>query len=98
MGVGRGCAWRSPLSNSVTLVRHWVDPVCISVRDRLNPPLPVRPSSEAIVNRPLLVILAAVTLDSIGIGLIFPILPKLLEEVTHVDNIAPYVGIMFALY
>jgi MFS transporter, DHA1 family, tetracycline resistance protein len=50
------------------------------------------------VNRPLLVILAAVTLDSIGIGLIFPILPKLLEQVTHVDNIAPYVGLMFALY
>jgi DHA1 family tetracycline resistance protein-like MFS transporter len=50
------------------------------------------------VNRPLLVILAAVTLDSIGIGLIFPILPKLLEDVTHVENIAPYVGIMFALY
>jgi DHA1 family tetracycline resistance protein-like MFS transporter len=50
------------------------------------------------VNRPLLVILAAVTLDSIGIGLIFPILPKLLEQVTHVSNIAPYVGIMFALY
>jgi DHA1 family tetracycline resistance protein-like MFS transporter len=50
------------------------------------------------VNRPLLVILAAVTLDSVGIGLIFPILPKLLEEVTHVENIAPYVGIMFALY
>ena len=50
------------------------------------------------MNRPLLIILAAVTLDSIGIGLIFPILPKLLEEVTHVENIAPYVGIMFALY
>jgi DHA1 family tetracycline resistance protein-like MFS transporter len=50
------------------------------------------------VNRPLIVILAAVTLDSVGIGLIFPILPKLLEEVTHVSNIAPYVGIMFALY
>jgi DHA1 family tetracycline resistance protein-like MFS transporter len=50
------------------------------------------------VNRPLIVILAAVTLDAVGIGLIFPILPKLLEEVTHVDNIAPYVGIMFALY
>ena len=50
------------------------------------------------MNRPLFVILAAVTLDSIGIGLIFPILPKLLEQVTHVDNIAPYVGIMFALY
>ena len=50
------------------------------------------------MNRPLIIILAAVTLDSIGIGLIFPILPKLLEEVTHVENIAPYVGIMFALY
>ena len=50
------------------------------------------------MNRPLLVILAAVTLDSIGIGLIFPILPKLLEDVTHVGNIAPYVGFMFALY
>lgn len=50
------------------------------------------------MQRPLIVILAAVTLDAIGIGLIFPILPKLLEEVTHVDNIAPYVGILFALY
>ena len=50
------------------------------------------------MNRPLLIILAAVTLDSIGIGLIFPILPKLLEDVTHVGNIAPYVGFMFALY
>lgn len=50
------------------------------------------------MNRPLIVILAAVTLDAVGIGLIFPILPKLLEEVTHVANIAPYVGIMFALY
>ncbi|MEO7223293.1 MAG: Tet(A)/Tet(B)/Tet(C) family tetracycline efflux MFS transporter [Devosia sp.] len=50
------------------------------------------------MNRPLIIILAAVTLDAVGIGLIFPILPKLLEQVTHVDNIAPYVGIMFALY
>jgi DHA1 family tetracycline resistance protein-like MFS transporter len=50
------------------------------------------------VNKPLIVILSAVTLDAIGIGLIFPILPRLLADVTHVDNIAPYVGIMFALY
>ena len=50
------------------------------------------------MNRPLVIILAAVMLDSIGIGLIFPILPRLLEEVTHAENIAPYVGIMFALY
>jgi DHA1 family tetracycline resistance protein-like MFS transporter len=46
----------------------------------------------------LLIILAAVTLDSIGIGLIFPILPRLLEDVTHAGNIAPYVGLMYALY
>jgi len=50
------------------------------------------------VNKPLVVILSAVTLDAIGIGLIFPILPRLLETVTHVDNIAPYVGVIYALY
>ena len=50
------------------------------------------------MNRPLIVILAAVILDAIGIGLIFPILPRLLEDVTHVSNIAPYVGIMYSLF
>ena len=50
------------------------------------------------MHRPLIIILAAVTLDAIGIGLIFPILPRLLEDVTHVSNIAPYVGVMYALY
>ena len=50
------------------------------------------------MNRPLIVILLTVTLDAVGIGLIFPILPKLLENVTHVGNIAPYVGVMYALY
>jgi DHA1 family tetracycline resistance protein-like MFS transporter len=50
------------------------------------------------MNRPLVVIYAAVALDAIGIGLIFPILPRLLEEVTHVQNIALYIGIMTALY
>ncbi|MEP7240729.1 MAG: Tet(A)/Tet(B)/Tet(C) family tetracycline efflux MFS transporter [Devosia sp.] len=50
------------------------------------------------MNKPLIVILAAVTLDAVGIGLIFPILPRLLESVTHVDNIAPVVGVMYALY
>ncbi len=50
------------------------------------------------MNRPLTVILAAVVLDSIGIGLIFPILPKLLEDVTHATDIAPYGGVMLALY
>ncbi|HWA20020.1 MAG TPA: Tet(A)/Tet(B)/Tet(C) family tetracycline efflux MFS transporter [Devosia sp.] len=50
------------------------------------------------MSRPLIIILLAVTLDAIGIGLIFPILPALLREVTHAGEIAPYVGVMFALY
>ena len=44
------------------------------------------------------VIFATVLLDAIGIGLIFPILPALLQDVTHVANVAPYIGIMTALY
>lgn len=46
----------------------------------------------------LSVIFTAIGLDAVGIGLIFPILPRLLEEVTHGDNVAPYIGIMTALY
>jgi DHA1 family tetracycline resistance protein-like MFS transporter len=44
------------------------------------------------------VIFATVVLDAIGIGLIFPILPALLQDVTHAANVAPYIGIMTALY
>ncbi len=50
------------------------------------------------MKKPLVVIFAAVALDAVGIGLIFPILPRLLAEVTHSQNIAPYIGIMTALY
>jgi DHA1 family tetracycline resistance protein-like MFS transporter len=50
------------------------------------------------MNRPLVVIYAAIVLDAVGIGLVFPILPRLLEEVTHSQNIALYIGIMTALY
>src|SRR3984885_14877204 len=50
------------------------------------------------MNKPLAVIFATIGLDAVGIGLIFPILPRLLEEVTHTQDIAPYVGIMTALY
>lgn len=50
------------------------------------------------MNRPLIVILTTVALDAVGIGLIFPILPLLLEEVVHTRNVAPYIGIMIALY
>lgn len=50
------------------------------------------------MNNALLVILAAVMLDAIGIGLIFPILPALLREVTQTTEIAPLYGVMLALY
>lgn len=44
------------------------------------------------------VIFATVALDAVGIGLIFPILPALLRDVTRADSVAPYIGIMTALY
>ena len=50
------------------------------------------------MNRPLIVIFTAIVLDAVGIGLIFPILPSLLQEVTHTQNVAPYIGTMTALY
>ena len=50
------------------------------------------------MNKPLVVIFSAIGLDAVGIGLIFPILPRLLEAVTHTQKIAPYIGIMTALY
>jgi len=50
------------------------------------------------LNRALAVILAAVTLDAIGIGLIFPILPRLLEDVSHSHEVATLMGLMLAIY
>jgi len=50
------------------------------------------------MNRRLIVIFAATVLDAVGIGLIFPILPSLLQDVTHTENVAPYIGVMTALY
>jgi DHA1 family tetracycline resistance protein-like MFS transporter len=50
------------------------------------------------LNKALVVILAAVTLDSIGIGLIFPILPALLRDVGHMSEVATLLGVMLALY
>lgn len=50
------------------------------------------------MNRPLLVIYSAIALDAIGIGLIFPILPRLIEDVTHTQNVASYIGVLTALY
>jgi DHA1 family tetracycline resistance protein-like MFS transporter len=50
------------------------------------------------MNKPLVVIFAAICLDAIGIGLIFPILPRLVEDVTHASDIAVYIGFLAALY
>lgn len=50
------------------------------------------------MNRPLIVIFATIALDAIGIGLVFPILPRLIEDVTHADDVALYIGIISALY
>ena len=44
------------------------------------------------------VIFATVVLDAVGIGLVFPILPALLQDVTQAANVAPYIGILTALY
>ncbi|MBW8857541.1 MAG: MFS transporter, partial [Bradyrhizobium sp.] len=50
------------------------------------------------MNKPLVVIYAAVVLDAIGTGLIFPILPRLLQSVTGVSDIALYVGAIYSLF
>ena len=50
------------------------------------------------MNKALIVILAAVTLDAVGIGLIFPILPALLRDVAHTGEVATLLGMMLALY
>lgn len=50
------------------------------------------------MNKSLIVIFTTICLDAIGIGLIIPILPHLLENVVHATNVAPYMGIMTALY
>ncbi|MBN8875342.1 MAG: TCR/Tet family MFS transporter [Rhodospirillales bacterium] len=50
------------------------------------------------MTKPLLVIYATIALDAIGIGLIFPILPRLIEDVTHAQNVAFTIGVLAALY
>ena len=50
------------------------------------------------MTRSLIVIFTAIVLDAVGIGLIFPILPSLLEDITHAESVAPIIGTMTALY
>ncbi|WP_010188002.1 TCR/Tet family MFS transporter [Sphingomonas sp. PAMC 26605] len=48
--------------------------------------------------RSLTVIYATVALDAAGIGIVFPILPQLIRDVTHTADVAPYIGWLASLY
>jgi DHA1 family tetracycline resistance protein-like MFS transporter len=51
-----------------------------------------------LVNRALIVILATITLDAIGIGLALPVIPSLLRELSHESRIAGRFGYFMAIY
>src|SRR3569833_523297 len=50
------------------------------------------------MTRSLFVIITVVALDAIGIGLIFPILPSLLEELTGSGQVSGIYGVILAAY
>ena len=50
------------------------------------------------VNRALIVILATVVLDAVGIGLALPVIPSLLRELSHESRIAGRFGYFMAIY
>lgn len=54
--------------------------------------------SRSSIDRPLLVILATATLDAVGMGLVLPILPSLLREVSHEAEVAEHFGYFLAAY
>ncbi|MQB55853.1 hypothetical protein [Rahnella sp. RcJ3] len=50
------------------------------------------------MNKSLIAVFATVFLDAVGLGIVFPVLPTLLKDVMHIDNIAVCVGIVTAVY
>src|SRR4051812_3626688 len=50
------------------------------------------------MTRSLFVVILVVALDAIGIGLIFPILPSLLKELTGSGEISTIYGVILAAY
>ncbi|MBZ7922426.1 Tet(A)/Tet(B)/Tet(C) family tetracycline efflux MFS transporter [Ensifer adhaerens] len=46
----------------------------------------------------LWVLFAAVALDAFGIGLVMPVLPGLLRNLTHADQVAGHYGVLVSLY
>jgi MFS transporter, DHA1 family, tetracycline resistance protein len=57
-----------------------------------------RTASRPGMNKRLVVILSIITIDAIGIGLIFPILPSLLRQVTGSGEVSVLYGVILALY
>ncbi|APG30617.1 Transporter, MFS superfamily [Granulibacter bethesdensis] len=67
--------------------------------DRATWPASLSMSGEAATTRrSLAVIYATVALDAAGIGLVFPILPRLIQNVTHLSDVTRYVGWLASLY
>lgn len=50
------------------------------------------------MNKRLVVILSIIAIDAVGIGLIFPILPSLLRQVTGSGEVSVLYGVILALY
>ncbi|WP_435945488.1 TCR/Tet family MFS transporter [Dryocola sp. BD586] len=50
------------------------------------------------MKNPLIAVFITVILDAMGLGIIFPVLPDLLKDITHVQNVALFVGILTTLY
>ncbi len=50
------------------------------------------------MNKSIIIILLVTVLDAIGIGLIMPVLPTLLNEFVSENRLANHYGILLALY
>ncbi|HET8729219.1 MAG TPA: MFS transporter, partial [Alphaproteobacteria bacterium] len=50
------------------------------------------------MNKALSIVLATVTLDAIGVGLVMPVLPALLRDLVHADRVAGHYGVLLSLY
>ena len=75
------------------------DSSCVRIRGPVSAVSADRPAgSTVLVNRALIVILATVVLDAVGIGLALPVIPSLLRELSHETRIAGRFGYFMAIY
>ncbi len=56
------------------------------------------PEARRETQQTLIVILSTVALDAVGIGLIMPVLPGLLRNLVHSNDVTAHYGILLALY